>query len=173
MSVWTDLVGKEVDKLIVLDANVEQLQTTHNHVIPRAAGGPSDLRGWKIDPRNLWDEFKTEPRQGPLLGGALAARNHVSAGVSWRYGGQWEGKGRYIRDAFAWARVHSIGAAQRFFVSVSWNDPAFDGPDDDPIAVITCDMTVTWEQFSTAERSWAYHFVMRGDGSGHWTPAAG
>jgi hypothetical protein len=151
MGDWTDLVGKAVDHLNILDANVENPQTTHN----------------------LWDEFKTVAREIPLIGGTLVTPNHLTYGVSWRFGGQWQGHGRYIRDAFAWVNVHGIGAAQRFSVAANWNDLEWEGTEDEPVAVITCDMTVTWEQFYMTDSSWHLHFILKGDGSGSWVYGAG
>lgn len=173
MGDWTDLVGKAVDHLNILDANVEHPQDTHNHVIPAAAGGVANCRGWVAEQRHLWDEFKSEPPQIPLIGGTLSTPNHITFGVSWRCAGQWQGKGRYIRDAFAWATVHAIGAAQRFTIAVHWNDPEWEGSEDDPIAVITADMTVTWEQFYLTDSSWGLHFILKGDGSGSWAYGGG
>lgn len=173
MGDWTDLVGKVVDHLNILDANVENPQTTHNHVVPQAANGISNCRGWISDQRHLWDEFKSSPPEIPLIGGTLTTPNHLTYGVSWRYGGQWQGHGRYIRDAFAWVTVHGIGAAQKFSVAVNWNDPEWEGTEEDPIAVITCDMTVSWEQFYMTDSEWHLHFTIKGDGSGNWVYGGG
>ena len=173
MGDWTDLVGKAAEHLAILDANVECPQTTHNHGVPAAAGGVSNCRGWTTEPRHLWEEFTSQPREIPLVGGTLATPNHLTYGVSWRYGGQWHGHGRYIRDAFAWVRVHGIGGAQRFSVKVDWNDPEYTGSEDEPVAVITCDMTVLWEQFFMTTSQWHLHFSLHGDGTGWWNRGTG
>lgn len=173
MGDWTDLAAKVVDKLSILDANVEQPQHTHAHVIPAAAGNVSNLRGWTAEPRHLYSEFRSRPPELPLIGGTLTTPNHLTYGVSWRYGGQWNGHGRYVRDAFAWVQVHGIGAAQKFNIEVTWNDPEWEGTEDDPIGVITCDMNVTWEQFYMTDSSWNLHFTLKGDGSGNWVYGGG
>jgi hypothetical protein len=169
MGDWTDLAGKAIDHLNILDANVEHPQSTHNHVIPSAAGSVSNCRGWVSAQQDLYDSFESHPPEIPLIGGTLVTPNRLTYGVNWRYGGQWEGHGRYIRDAFAWVTVRSIGAAQRFSVGVNWNDPEWEGTEQDPIAVITCDMTVTWEQFFMTDSTWHLHFTLKGNGDGTMT----
>jgi hypothetical protein len=173
MGDWTDLAGKAIDHLDILNNNVEHPQSTHNHVIPQAANGVSNCRGWNSDQQHLWDTFRSSPREIPLIGGTLATPNELTYGVSWRFGGQWQGHGRYIRDAFAWVTVHNIGAAQRFSISVNWNDPEWEGTEADPVAVITCDMAVTWEQFYMTDSTWHLHFTLKGDGSGRWVYGGG
>src|SRR5258707_4274445 len=111
MGDWTDLVGKAIDHLDILDANVENPQTTHNHVVPQAANGVSNCRGWNSDQRHLWDEFKSHPPEIPLIGGTLTPPNHLTYGGSWPFGGQWQNHGRYLPDALASWTVHGIRAA--------------------------------------------------------------
>jgi hypothetical protein len=168
MGDWTDLVGKVVDNLDILDANVHQPQTTANAVIPNAAGNVSNLRRWNPDYHHLWDTFRTYPREIPLVGGTLVTPNHLKYGVSWRFGGQYNDHGRYIRDAVAWVEVKGIGAAQSFTINADWREPEWEGTEEDPVAKIECYLTVTWEQFWMTEQRWAYHFTMLGDGSGNW-----
>jgi hypothetical protein len=174
MGDWTDLAGKLIDHAAILNANVENPQTTHNHVYPRAAAnGVSDLRGWNSEQHHLYDAFDSNPREIPLIGGTLATPNRLTYGVSWRFGGQWQGHGRYVRDAFAWVTVHGIGAAQRFYVDAVWNDPEYEGDEQDPIGIITCDITVRWEQFYMTDTQWHLHFSMHGDGAGQMTAGGG
>jgi hypothetical protein len=169
MSEWVDLLTLAVDHAAILDADAAMSGSTDPvDVIPRAAGDPSTMRGW-ADFHRMSRTFRSRANGESLddwFGSDVFTENHIEYGVSWRPGGRHRGRGLYIADATAWCRVHSIGAAQKFVVDARFLGPYYEGPDDNPVAQLFCEIEVTWEQFFMLDSTWKIRFEMNGDGSG-------
>ena len=114
MGDWTDLASKIIDHAAILGNNMAMDQGTYCSVIPKAAGSPSELRGWarSSDSGEPKLHYVDEVHQIPLIGGTLVNPNDLTFGVSWGYGGHWKGKGRYLRDAHAYCDVKNISVAR-------------------------------------------------------------
>jgi hypothetical protein len=92
----------------------------------------------------------------------------VRSGVSWKAGGRYEGKGRYIHDAYLWAVADSTSMGVTVNAQGSFSSTPVTVANG--VAQLTGEITVKIKQFGLHFTDLIYDIVIQGDGYGRMQP---
>lgn len=92
----------------------------------------------------------------------VSTGTQLRVGASWKYGGQLDGSGKYLHDAYLWAILDHSGLGQDFEVKGNFGDAVMEGD----TSVLTGDITVVQSYVTMHWQDFKFDVEIRGDGGG-------
>ncbi|MGZ4725699.1 MAG: hypothetical protein ACXV8L_15955 [Ilumatobacteraceae bacterium] len=162
MGELSDVVAAATAVATVMDSNVARAMPAHSHAIPRSAD-PEQLRGW-AGPRQIGYRYLTT---SPCSRAGICSDNLFDIIVAWEYAGKKNGLGLFIKDAYVYCEIGSVGLGGSFTVTAKFNDFAsWEGDENSPVAILGGEADIYHEHFKMTEDSLHLQFEIKGNGAG-------
>jgi len=162
-----DIAGVVITGAKILEANTAQ-SMGRAHALPKSVINDPDLvRDWhsnqEIGFRISWSS--------PMARAGISSPTTLDVLINWDFGGKMNGAGLFIKDAYSYCTVHSIGATYHYDIKADYDMPSYTGDPASPVAYIEGMIHVEESRTLTGlEKADSRAFVIRGDGSGEVGP---
>lgn len=135
----------------------------------RAFVAPKGLQPWDLDWSSQFDRHMWLPKRWTSVCSEYlwCDETKIRVGVVWWAGGNYQGRGLFIHDAYMYAVADTTGTAVGVDVKGQFSDtPVMVGG----VAQLTGTITLSKEQFSLSDGNFRWDFWIQGDGAGQLTP---
>jgi len=160
-----DIVNAVSQVVKICDTNVAQAMGVHAHAMPRGI----DPLGGQVSGGSSQSAICACNIRWPALYPSIASDTNLTIGISWLPNLQVDGKGQFLKDAYAYCSVASVTGTWQIDVTAKFDDTGTPiGDRSNPTALLRCLITINRKHMYIQEDTSNYEFSIMGSGQGSY-----